>query len=136
MKNFILGAVLSAALVTQTVKAGDREWAVAGKVLLIAGIISFFTTLLIFAIINISIIRSINIIWCCGIEPCLDQLLDLAVWLIQYFGTVYAILKVLQIKYVMHHWTNTDMMWFALTHIIVTGIIQLDWLLDFFLLAS
>ena len=33
MKNFILGAVLSAALVTQTVKAGDREWAVAGKVL-------------------------------------------------------------------------------------------------------
>lgn len=33
MKNFILGAVLSAALVTQTVNAGDREWAVAGKVL-------------------------------------------------------------------------------------------------------
>jgi hypothetical protein len=33
MKNFILGAVLSAVLATQTVKAGDREWAVAGKVL-------------------------------------------------------------------------------------------------------
>ena len=33
MKNFILGSVLSAVLATQTVKAGDREWAVVGKVL-------------------------------------------------------------------------------------------------------
>jgi hypothetical protein len=33
MKNLILGAVLSAVLATQTVKAGDREWSVAGKVL-------------------------------------------------------------------------------------------------------
>ena len=33
MKNLILGAVLSAVLATQAVKAADREWAVAGKVL-------------------------------------------------------------------------------------------------------
>ena len=33
MKKFILGSVLSAVLATQSVKAGDREWAVVGKVL-------------------------------------------------------------------------------------------------------
>ena len=33
MKKFMLGSVLSAVLATQSVKAGDREWAVVGKVL-------------------------------------------------------------------------------------------------------
>ena len=94
--------------------------------------ISFFTALFIFGIFNSLTQSTIYIICNIRFQIFFYECLDIFKFHKKFLCSITTVSERLYITNTVYYWSDTNMMWFTITHIVITSIIKFNRFLDFF----